>query len=435
MTKITIIGAGSFVFARRLITDVLTWPSLRDSTIALMDINEEKLETMAALARRMVEQTGVDATVEATTDLREAVTDADYVAVAIRVGNSHNNVTIPLKYGIDQAVGDTAGPGGAFYFLRNAPAIIEIAKTMEEVSPDGLMLNYTNPMVMLSWAVHELTDIRYIGLCHSVQGTAMQLAEYIDVPFEEVSYWVAGINHMSWFLKFQWKGQDAYPKLWKALEDPEIYKRDIVRWEILKHFGAFVTESSIHSSEYMPYFRRSPELIDRHMDEAMWGVGPKDRTRAERFAHYREMRQQQEEENRKLAYGDAEIPIERSHEYFSRILNALETNEPYVFNGNVPNTDLITNLRRNAIVEVPILVDRCGLHPCHVGALPPELAGLNRTNLNLQELVVKGFIEKEREYIYRAVQLDPLTSSLLTLDEIRQLVTEMFEADEEYITI
>jgi alpha-galactosidase len=240
---------------------------------------------------------------------------------------------------------------------------------------------------------------------------------------------------MSWFLKFQWKGEDAYPKLWKALEDPDIYKRDIVRWEIMKHFGAFVTESSIHSSEYMPYFRRSPELIDRHMDEAMWGVGPKDRTREERFAHYREMRQQQEEENRQLAYGDAEIPIERSHEYFSRILNALETHTPYVFNGNVPNTDLITNLRRNAIVEVPILVDRCGLHPCHVGDLPPELAGLNRTNLNLQELVVKGFIEQEREYIYRAVQLDPLTSSLLTLDEIRQMVAEMFEADEQYITI
>ena len=435
MTQITIIGAGSFVFARRLITDILTWPSLQDATIALMDINEERLTIMAALARRMVAQAEVGATIKATTDLDTALTGADYVAVAIRVGQSRNHVTIPRTYGIDQAIGDTMGPGGAFYFLRNAPAIVDIARAMARICPDALMLNYTNPMVMLSWTVHALTGIRYVGLCHSVQGTAMQLADYIGVPFEEVTYWVAGINHMAWFLRFQWRGEDAYDRLWEAMEDPEIYKRDIVRWEILKHFGAFVTESSVHNSEYMPYFRRTPALIDRYTDPAMWAVGPKDEPPEARHQRRAASRRERQAENERLAYGDAPIAIERSHEYFSRILNAIETDTPYVFNGNVPNTDLITNLNRDAIVEVPILVDGSGLHPCHVGDLPPALAALNRTNLNVQELVVRGFIEEDRELIIRAIQLDPLTASVLSLPEIRRMVGEMFEADASYITI
>ena len=435
MPKVAIIGAGSFIFAQRLVTDMLTWPSLQDSTIALMDINENKLNTMTALARRMVAQTGVGAKVESSTDLQSALDGADYVTVAIRVGEDWSNVEIPLKYGIDQAIGDTTGPGGAFYFLRNAPAIINVAKTMEKVCPDALMLNYTNPMVMLSWAIQKLSNVRYVGLCHSVQGTAMQLAEYVRVPFEEISYWVAGINHMAWFLKFQWRGKDAYPKLWEAMNDPDIYERDIVRWEILKYFGAFVTESSIHSSEHMPYFRRTPELIDRYTSEKMWGVLSKSMSKQERIAFYLKMRDEQDAENKRLAYSDEEIHIERSHEYFSHILNAIETNVPYVFNGNVPNTNLITNLLQDCIVEVPIVADGCGLHPCHVGDLDPALAALNRTNLNLQELVVRGFVEQNREYIYRAVQLDPLTTTILTLPEIRRMVDDLFKANREYITI
>ncbi len=438
MPQIALVGAGSYVFARRLVTDLLTWPSLQDSTIALMDVDETKLETMAALARRMVAQAGTGARVKATTDLAAALDGADYVAVAIRVGHDRSNVEIPLRYGIDQAVGDTAGPGGVFYFLRNVPAIVEIARTMQRVCPDALMLNYTNPMVMLSWAVTSLTGIRYVGLCHSVQGTAMAMAEYIGAPFEEVSYWAAGINHMAWYLKYLWKGEDAYPLLWKAMEDPEIYRRDIVKWEVMKHFGAFVSESSIHMSEYVPYFRRTPELIDRYMDERMWGVAPKGVSREERLAGYVQRRAQQEEENRQLAFGDDEIPIARSHEYFSHILNAAETNTPYIFNGNVPNTGLITNLPgaihgHPAVVEVPIVVDGSGLHPCYVGDLPPALAALNQSNLAVIELAVKGYLEKDREPIYRAVQLDPLTASLLSLSEIRQMVDEMFVAHETYV--
>jgi alpha-galactosidase len=431
MPKITIVGAGSFVFARRLVTDILTWPSLQDSTIALMDIDGTKLETMAALTQRMIAQTRTGATVEATTDLRAALDGADYVTVSIRVGQGRDHIEIPRKYGIDQAIGDTAGPGGVFYFMRNAPAMIDIAKTMEEVCPNALMLNYTNPMVMLCWAIEELSSIRYVGLCHSVQGTAMTLADYIGAPFSEVAYWVAGINHMAWFLKFLWNGQDAYPLLWEAMKDPEIYERDIVKWEVMKHFGAFVSESSIHMSEYVPYFRRTPELIDQYTSEKMWGVPPKGISRHERIASWRKRRQAQEDENRRLAFGDGEIPIERSHEYFSRILNAVETNVPYVFNGNVLNTGLITNLSQEAVVEVPILVDGCGLHPCYVGDLPSALAALNRTNLNLQDLAVKGFVERNREYIYQAIQLDPLTTTQLSLPEIRQMVDELLEAHAE----
>jgi alpha-galactosidase len=432
------IGAGSFVFARRLVTDLLTWPSLQDSTISLMDVNPDKVNTMAALARRMVAQQGTGAQVKATTNLAEALDGADYVAVAIRVGSDRHNVEIPLQYGIDQAIGDTSGPGGVFYFLRNAPAMVEIAQTMQTHCPTALMLNYTNPMVMLSWAITALTDIRYVGLCHSVQATAMNLAEYIGVPFEEVSYWAAGINHMAWYLKYHWKGQDAYPMLWEAMKKPDVYARDIVRWEVMKHFGAFVSESSVHMSEYVPHFRRTHELIERHTDERMWGVASKGLTREERRAAWEKLRQQREDENHHLAYGTDQIPVERSHEYFSRILNAAETNTPYVFNGNLPNTGLITNLptgpsSRPAIVEVPIMVDGCGLHPCYVGDLPPSLAALNRSNLAVIELAVEGYLNRDRKSIYRAIQLDPLTASLLSLADIRQMVDEMFQAHAGYI--
>ena len=434
MPKIAFIGAGSHTFARRLVSDILTWPALQDSTISLMDIDESKLETMAALARRMVAQLGTGAKVESTTDLRTTLDGADYVTISIRVSDSRKHIEIPLRYGIDQAVGDTMGPGGTFYFLKNGPAVVNIAKTMEEVCPDALLLNYTNPMVMLSWTVNAMTDLRYVGLCHSVQGTAITLARYIGVPFEEISYWAAGINHMSWFLKYLRKGKDAYPLLWEAMEDPEIYEQDIVKWEIMKHFGAFVSESSHHSSEYMPYFRRTPEMVERYTSRRMSDVGRR-MSREERMETRRSRRVERDAENKRLAYGDEEIPIERTNEYFSRILNAIETNAPYVFNGNVVNTGLITNLKPGAIVEVPIIADGCGLHPCYVGDLPPALASLNRSNLSLQELAVKGFVEGNREFIYRAVQLDPLTASKLTLPEIRQMVDEMFEADKEYITI
>jgi len=435
MTKIAIIGAGSHVFSHRLVADCLTWPALQDASIALMDINAEKVEFMGALSRKMVEQQKVGAEIIATTDLKTALEGADYVFPTIRASESRAHIDIPFKYGINQSVGDTSGPGGAFYFLRNAPPIIGIAKAMEEVSPDGLILNYTNPMAMLCWAIDELSKTRCVGLCHSVQGTARTLAGYIGVGFEEVSYWVAGINHMSWFLEYRRKGKDAYPMIWEAMKDPDIYERDIVRWEVMRHFGAFVSESSIHCSEYMPYFRRTPEMIERYMRSRWVDADGKPLSPKARAEMWDKRRQERDEGYRRMAYGDEEIVVERSNEFGSLIINAIETNEPYLFNGNVTNTGLITNLLAGCIVEVPIVADAVGLHPCYVGDLPPALASLNRTNVNLHELVVKGFVEGDRESVYRAIQLDPLTSSKLTLPEIREMVSEMFEAEKEWITI
>ena len=433
VAKITLVGAGSHVFSHRLITDVLTWPSLQDAILCLMDIDEEKLALTAKFARKLVQQLGVGAQVVATSDIREAVAGADYVIIAIRVGESRNHITIPYRYGINQAIGDTMGPGGVFYFLRNMPAILSIVQAVEELAPQALILNYTNPMGMISWAVKELCNVRYVGLCHSVQGTARTLAEYIGAPFEQVSYWAAGINHMAWFLRFEWRGEDAYPLLWKAMEDPDIYARDIVKWEIMRYFGAFVSESSIHNSEYMPYFRRTPALIERYTSDRMWGVSPGNLDPDARWARVLERRKAQDEETRRLVASDAPLPAERSHEYCSHILNAKQTNTPFVFNGNVPNEGLISNLPANSIVEVPILVDGTGLHPCQVGNLLPALAALNRSNLAVQELAVKGFIEQDRKSIYQAIQLDPLTAAILPLPDIRKMVDEIFEADKEYL--
>ncbi len=433
MPKLTIVGAGSYVFARRLITDMLTFPALKDATITLMDVNPDKLRVMEQLARRMVEQEKTGARIEATTNLRRACEGADYVTTAIRASNSNHNTLIPDKYGIHYGIGDTSGIGGVFYFLYNAPAMLEIARTMEAVCPQALLLNYTNPMTMLCWTISELTRVKYVGLCHSVQGTAQQLAEYIHKPFEEVAYKVAGINHMAWFLDFTWQGKDAYPLLWEAMQDPEIYARDAVRWELMKYFGAFITESSVHNSEYSAYFRRTPETMERYLNEKMWGVPPKGWTREQRFAHWMQQRAAQDAENQRLANGTEAIPVERSHEYFSRILNALETNAPYVFNGNVKNNHLITNLPPESVVEVPILADGTGLHPCFIGALPPALAGYDRMNLTIEELGMRAFVEKDRQYIYQAAQMEPLVFSQLSLPEIRKMVDEMLAADQELI--
>jgi alpha-galactosidase len=435
--KITIIGAGSYVFTRNLLTDFLTFPALQEADIWLEDIEPERLTVMAALAERMVSQQKCGVSIHTTTDLRAALDGADYVFSTVRVGDTRSNLEIPARYGVSVSVADTTGAGAAFYFLRNAPVILQVARTMQEVCPNGLLLNYTNPMGMLCWAVSLQSKIRSVGLCHSVQGTAMTLASYIGAPFEEISFWVAGLNHMAWFLEFLWRGEDAYPLLWRAMQDPDLYARDRVRWDLMRYFGAFVSESSTHSSEYHPYFRRTPALIERYLGLEIGGPGQPsylDHLRSSQ-ARGAERRQAREAENRQLAYGSEPIPIVRGREYGSCILNAIETNTPFLFNGNVANDGLITNLLPGAIVEVPIMVDGTGLHPLHVGALPPALAALNRTALNCQELAVRGLLEGQREYIYQAAQLDPLVAALLPLDQIRAMVDELFASDAEYITI
>ncbi len=436
MVKIVMIGAGSHVFARRLMMDILSYPELRDSTITLMDIDEERLGLMAQLANRLVGQQGFDTKIEATADRREALEGADYVVVSIRVGGldaTRLDLEIPAKYGVVQAVGDTIGPGGVFYALKHIPVLLSICHDVEDVCPDAWLMNYTNPMAMICWAMNDHSRVRNVGLCHSVQGTARQLANYIGAPPEEVSHWVAGINHMAWFLEFKWRGVDAYPLLRERLRDVKpgsetsipFAAQDLVRIEIFKAFGYFNTESSGHMSEYVPYFRKRPDLFER--------FGLRRELRLKEGDPWLERRRRRDTQLRRLLEGGEVMPIVRSHEYCSSIIHSMETDTPGRVNANVRNTDLITNLPEGCCVEVPCLVDRTGIHPCHVGKLPPQCAALNRANINLQELGVKAAVEGDRELVHQAVLLDPLTSAILSIDETRRMVDEMLEAEAKYL--
>ena len=426
MPKIVLIGAGSG-FGSRLAADILTFPALRDGVIALVDTDPEQLTTVKAIVDRMVTVSGAGAQVVATTDRREVLADADYVVMSIRVGGEDaylKNHRIPAKYGVDQTVADTLGPGGVFYFLGNGPAILDILWDMEELCPDALLIQHTNPMSMNCILANDASSIANVGLCHSVQGTATRLAGYIGAPPEEIRYWVAGINHMAWFLTLSWRGEDAYPLLWKAMDDPEIYERDKVRFEVMRYFGTFVTESTRHMSEYVPYFRRTPELIEQFEHPVEWHVDQFLEMRANR-----ELRRQAQLED------GVSVPVERSHEYSVNIMNAMETNVPYAFNGSVRNTGLITNLPPDCAVEVPCLVDGTGVHPCYVGDLPPELAALNRSNIAVHELAVRALLTHDCELVYRAIQLDPLTMATVSLADTRKMVDELFDAHAAILTI
>jgi alpha-galactosidase len=435
MPKIVLIGAGSHVFSRHLITDIVSYPDLRDCTISLMDVAQDPLDLITAFARKLVHQHGFNTKIESTTNRREALAGADYVIVAIRVGG--NEATrpekeIPLKYGINQAIADTSGPGGVFYGSRHVAAILDICHDMEELCPNAWLLNYTNPMAIISWAVSDYSKIKNVGLCHSVPNTAAELARYIGAPYSEISYWVAGINHMAWFLEYTWNGQDAYPLIREKFKNPALYSApnahwagsDVVRAEIFKAFGYFVTESSRHMSEYVPYFRKRPELIGQFL-LTDYGRFTREGREKERI--------DQDAEIHQLLASDRELPVKHSGEYGSIIIHSLETGQPSRINGNVKNTRLITNLPEGCCVEVPCLVDKEGIHPCHIGDLPAQLAALNRTEINVHELAVRGIVEKDKTKIFQAILLDPLTGALLTIDETRRMVDEIFEAEKEYL--
>ncbi|MBS7615304.1 alpha-glucosidase/alpha-galactosidase [Candidatus Bathyarchaeota archaeon] len=434
MAKIVIIGAGSHVFSKNLITDFLSYPELTECTISLMDINKEALDMTTAFARKLIKQHGLGTKLESTTDRKAALEGADYVVVSIRVGGLEANIPdllIPAKYGVKQGIGDTIGPGGVFYGLRHIPVLLDICHDMENLCPEALLINYTNPMAMLCWAMNDYSKIKNVGLCHSVQGTAYELSRYIGAPFNEVSYWVAGINHMAWFLEFKWRGKDAYPLLREKFKDPNVYSRpdahwagpDIVRVEIFKALGYFNTESSQHMSEYVPYFRKRPEIFERF----------KLRVPTLRIEGVGEDRKRQDEEMKRIIESDQVVPLRRSGEYCSSIIYAMETGIPTQINGNVRNNGLITNLPEGCCVEVPCLIDKNGVHPCYVGRLPPQCAALNRTNINVQELGVLAAVEKDKDLAFQAILVDPLTSAVLTIDEIRSMVDEMFEAEANYL--
>ena len=420
-----LIGAGSVSFSRRLVIDLMAEGGVAPDASALMDIDAERLEVIGRYARRLIDDRGTGTELEVTTDTRPAVTGADYVVMSILVGGSTASAlsdNIALKHGVDHSVGDTIGPGGIFQGLRNAPALLAVADHMREVAPRGVILQHSNPMAINCWLMSVARpDIRHYGLCHSVQGTSKQLAGYMDLPHEELDCWVAGINHMAWFLRLERAGEDLYPLLRERMEDPEILAKDTVRFEILRHFGYFVTESTRHMSEYTPWFRDRREIMEQFGLESR-DLARLDGRRATLAGKIEEA----------LASGGP-LPATRSHEFTVQIIEAIERDVPAQVNVSVPNTGLITNLPEGCAVEVPCMVDGRGVHPCYVGALPPQLAALNESNVRSQELAVKAALEGDRDALYQAVMLDPLTSAVLSLQETREMVDEMLEAEKQWL--
>jgi len=407
------------VFARRLLQDIMCVPELSDSTVSLMDTDPERLDLMGKFARKLAIDTGTNMTIEVTGDRREALAGSNYVLTTIRVGDSfERDIAIPLKYGVDQSVGDTVGPGGVFKALRTAPVLLDICDDIEDVAPDATLLNYTNPMAIACWAIADATDVPTLGLCHSVQHTTADLADYIGAPRDSVTGWVAGINHLAWFLRFEQDGVDAYPRLFEAMENPEIYSRDTVRFEVMRQFGYFVTESTRHMSEYTPYFRTNEDLIDEfNLDQIRQDL---QRRTARVDDHYTQLLED--------ANSDKRLIAERSEEYACRIIEAMETGRPTVINANVPNTGLIDNLLDQSCVEVPVLIDKLGFHPMAVGEIPGQLAALSRSNQAVQQMATQAILDGDREAAFHAIALDPLTSAVLSLSEIREMFDEMWTA-------
>ncbi len=439
MSKITFIGAGSLVFTRNLCSDVLFAPALRDSTLTLMDINPVRLEQARQVVQAIVDRRGLSARVEATTDRRAAIKNADYVVTTFQQGGLdayRQDIEIPQRYGVEQCVGDTLGPGGVFRALRTIPVLLDIGRDMDELAPDALLLNYVNPMAANCWAFDRATGRPHVGLCHSVQGTSEMLARWINVPYNEVHYRSIGINHQAFFVEFKRGSQDLYPLIWDAIQHPEIKAEEPVRIKIMEHFGYFVTESSGHASEYMPYFRKSPAMIN---DELV----PQFQSPADHWfdwgrtggylKHCIERQTRFENEYEAMIADGSMVPTERTHEYGSYIMEAMETNQPFVIAGNVPNRGLIDNLPEGCCVEVPCLVNSNRIQPTKVGKMPSQLAALNRTNINVQELIVEAALTGNTEAVHYAVLLDPLTAAVCTLEQIRALVNEMLEAQAQWL--
>ena len=441
MARIVFIGAGSTVFARNLMGDILSFPELSSSTIVLHDINEERLRTSEIVGHKIIETLGVSATIEATTDRRAALDGANYVITMFQVGGYKPSTVIdfeiPKKYGLEQTIADTLGVGGIMRGLRTIPVILDICRDMEELCPDALLLNYVNPMSMLCWAISRSSTIKTIGLCHSVQHTAHQLADDLGIDADTVEFRCAGINHMAFYLDFQQRqGKDLvdlYPRIAERAEVFPMPTRgdversdggfdglsDAVRYEMFKRLGYFVTESSEHFSEYVPWFIKSgrSDLLDK------FGI-PLDEypRRCERQIEGWETLRT------RLENPEARVRVVQSMEYGSGIIHSMETGQSRVVYGNVPNRGIISNLPDDCCVEVPCVVDASGITPTHIGALPPHLAALMQTNINVQSLTVEAALTGKREHVYHAAMFDPHTAAELDLDQIWALVDELLAA-------
>ncbi|MBC7958409.1 MAG: alpha-glucosidase/alpha-galactosidase [Vallitaleaceae bacterium] len=430
MVKITFMGAGSTVFAKNVLGDCLCTPSLKDAVIALYDIDEERLKESEMMLKSINKNSNDNrATILSYLDRKEALRGAKYVVNAIQVGGydpcTITDFEIPKKFGLRQTIADTLGIGGIFRALRTIPVMLDFAKDMEEVCPDAWFLNYTNPMSMVTLAMLKGSKIKTVGLCHSVQVCAKTLLEGIELDVNEDSLEtkIAGINHMSWLLTIAQDGKDLYPQIKQLALDKGAPKDNQIRFELMKQFGYYVTESSEHNAEYLPYFIKNshPELIERFnipLDEYP-------RRCINQIASWNTQKE--------ALIGDEKLQHTRSHEYASYIMEAMETNIPYKIGGNVLNTGLITNLPDDCCVEVPCLVDRSGVTPTYVGKLPEQLAALNRTNINVHLLTVEAALTLKREYIYYAAMLDPHTSAELTIEEIKQMCDELIIAHGDYL--
>ncbi|MBN1249497.1 MAG: alpha-glucosidase/alpha-galactosidase [Anaerolineae bacterium] len=432
--KITFIGAGSVTFTRNLVRDILTFPAFRDCEIALMDIDAENLALAKQVVDRIVEAGNYPATVSATMDRAQALDGADGVLTTILTGDDEDirtDIVIPKEYGISINVGDTRGPSAIFRFLRTWPPMLEIVRDIQAHCPDAIFLNYTNPMAMLCRAIQGVSDVAASGLCHSVQGTAEMLARWIGAPMDEVTYVCAGINHQAHYLEYKWNGKDAYPLIREAVTTrPEIYNEEQVRNEMFLHLGYYVTESSGHNSEYNWWFRKRPDLLEKYCTHGTgWnpGLDWMERWNAR-------MTRKERRINEFNRFMSESINLERGREYAAYIFNAVfGDNEMFEFNGNVRNWGLIDNLPAGCCVEVPVLANRGGLKPIHVGPLPPQLAILNGLNAQCEELAVEGALEGNRDKIKHACLFDPLTASLLSLAEIDEMVDRLFKAEEKWL--
>ena len=432
MTKITLIGAGSTVFAKNLLGDILGFPELADSTIALHDIDEQRLETSEIVANKVAKAVNARPIIKSTTDRRAALDGANYVICMIQVAGYKPGTVIdfeiPKKYGLRQTIADTLGIGGIMRGLRTVPVLLSICQDMAEICPEALFLNYVNPMAINCWALSRATSIQTVGLCHSVPHTAGELANDIGVPLDEINYLVAGINHMAFYLRFerQVEGvvEDLYPQIHQVISEGRVPAENQVRYDMLQRLGYFVTESSEHFSEYVPWYikRDRPDLIGQYnipLDEYI-------RRCEEQIANWEALDQ-------RLRSEEQAIEIEQSVEYGSLIIHSMETGKPRTVYGNVPNNGLISNLPPDCIVEVPCLVDRNGLQPTFIGSLPPQLAALMQTNINVQSLTVEAALTKKKEHIYHAAMLDPHTAAELDLDQIWSLVDELIDAHGDWL--
>jgi alpha-galactosidase len=430
MPKVTILGAGSG-FTQPLCKDIMLIDGLDSGEFALVDIDRDRLELAHKLVEKAIEQVGKKFTVISSVDRKEVIEGSDYLINTIEVSGletvRHDN-DIPLKYGVSQCIGDTIGPGGLFKALRTVPAWVDILRDAEKLCPNAMVMNYTNPMSMMTLAGLRSTSLPLVGLCHSVQGTSRQLAKWCGVPYEELEWDCAGINHMAWFTKLRHNGKDLYPVLKeKVRQDSELYEKSPVRFEMMLEMGYFVSESSGHFSEYVPYFRKREDLIEKYCREGYQG-------QTSFYAdEWPKWRAEADEWKKKQLSGEEELDIKRSYEYGSVIIEGMEFDRPQVIYGSVLNQGLIENLPQDGVVEVACLVDKKGVRPTRFGRLPSQVAALCRANMSMFELGVDAALTRSREKAVHALMLDPLTAAVCSLAEIRSMVYELFEAEKAYL--